>query len=159
MQRPSPISSASLQHLRPAFIFSNDQRHRPAQLPPSSTPPTHSSHHSAHLRRSKLSFRRLHRTVAASSSSSTNHHHHITVEESCTVTGVATCSSSNHHLRPLRFCSVCLHRHCTHLEEVLPVPLLMSAYFCPQSVFNSGYLIEFVCLKIDLIGISYNWVY
>jgi len=37
--------------------------------------------------------------------------------------------------------------------------LLMSAYFCPHSVFNSGYLIEFVCLKIDLIGISYNWVY
>jgi len=35
----------------------------------------------------------------------------------------------------------------------------MSAYFCPHSVFNSGILIEFVCLKIDLIGISYNWVY
>jgi len=26
-------------------------------------------------------------------------------------------------------------------------------------MFNSGYLIEFVCLKIDLIGIYYNWVY
>jgi len=26
-------------------------------------------------------------------------------------------------------------------------------------MFNSGYLIEFVCLKIDLIGISYYWVY
>jgi len=26
-------------------------------------------------------------------------------------------------------------------------------------MFNFGYLIEFVCLKIDLIGISYNWVY
>jgi len=36
---------------------------------------------------------------------------------------------------------------------------LMNAYFCPHLVFNSGYLIEFVCLKIDLIGISYNWVY
>jgi len=36
---------------------------------------------------------------------------------------------------------------------------MMSVYFCPHSVFNSGYLIEFVCLKIDLIGISYNWVY
>ena len=36
---------------------------------------------------------------------------------------------------------------------------LMSAYFCPHLVFNSGYLIEFVCLKIDLIEISYNWVY
>jgi len=35
----------------------------------------------------------------------------------------------------------------------------MSAYFCPHLVFNSGYLIEFVCLKIDLIGIFYNWVY
>jgi len=28
---------------------------------------------------------------------------------------------------------------------------LMSAYFCPHSVFNSGYLIEFVCLKSELI--------
>jgi len=36
---------------------------------------------------------------------------------------------------------------------------LMSAYFCPHLMFNYGYLIEFVCLKIDLIGISYNWVY
>ena len=36
---------------------------------------------------------------------------------------------------------------------------MMSAYFCPHSMFNSGYLIEFVCLKIDLIGISYYWVY
>ena len=40
-----------------------------------------------------------------------------------------------------------------------PNVLVMSAYFCPHSVFNSGYLIEFVCLKIDLIGISYDWVY
>jgi len=31
----------------------------------------------------------------------------------------------------------------------------MSAYFCPHLIFNYGYLIEFVCLKIDLIGISY----
>jgi len=37
--------------------------------------------------------------------------------------------------------------------------MLMSAYFCPYLMFNYGYLIEFVCLKIDLIGISYNWVY
>ena len=36
---------------------------------------------------------------------------------------------------------------------------VMSAYFCPHLMFNYGYLIEFVCLKIDLIGISYNWVY
>jgi len=36
---------------------------------------------------------------------------------------------------------------------------LMSAYFCPHLMFNYGYLIEFVCLKIDLIGMSYNWVY
>jgi len=36
---------------------------------------------------------------------------------------------------------------------------LMSAYFCPHLMFNYGYLIEFVCLKIDLIEISYNWVY
>jgi len=35
----------------------------------------------------------------------------------------------------------------------------MSAYFCPHLMFNSGYLIEFVCLKIDLIGISYYWDY
>jgi len=28
----------------------------------------------------------------------------------------------------------------------------MSAYFCPHLMFNSGHLIEFVCLKIDLIG-------
>jgi len=26
-------------------------------------------------------------------------------------------------------------------------------------MFNYGYVIEFLCLKIDLIGISYNWVY
>jgi len=36
--------------------------------------------------------------------------------------------------------------------------VMMSAYFCPHLMFNSGYLIEFVCLKINLIGISYNWV-
>jgi len=36
---------------------------------------------------------------------------------------------------------------------------MMSAYFCPHLMFNSGYLVEFVCLKIDLIGISYYWVY
>ena len=35
---------------------------------------------------------------------------------------------------------------------------VMSAYFCPHLMFNSGYLIEFMCLKIDLIEISYNWV-
>jgi len=34
--------------------------------------------------------------------------------------------------------------------------LLMSAYFCPHSVFNSGYLIEFMCLKSDLIDNSHN---
>jgi len=33
---------------------------------------------------------------------------------------------------------------------------LMSAYFCPHSMFNSGYLIEFMCLKSDLIDNSYN---
>jgi len=33
---------------------------------------------------------------------------------------------------------------------------MMRAYFCPHLMFNSGYLIEFVCLKIDLIGISYK---
>jgi len=27
----------------------------------------------------------------------------------------------------------------------------MNAYFCLHSVFNSGYLIEFMCLKSDLI--------
>jgi len=32
----------------------------------------------------------------------------------------------------------------------------MSAYFCPHSVFKSGYLIEFVCLKSDLIDNSVN---
>jgi len=37
--------------------------------------------------------------------------------------------------------------------------VVMSAYFCPHLMFNYGYLIVFVCLKIDLIGISYNWVY
>jgi len=31
----------------------------------------------------------------------------------------------------------------------------MSAYFCPQLMFNSGYLIEFVCLKSGLID-SYD---
>jgi len=33
---------------------------------------------------------------------------------------------------------------------------LMSAYFCPHLVFNSGYLIEFMCLKSDLIDNSDN---
>jgi len=33
---------------------------------------------------------------------------------------------------------------------------LMSAYFCPHSVFNSRYLIEFMCLKSDLIDNSNN---
>jgi len=33
---------------------------------------------------------------------------------------------------------------------------LMSAYFCPHLMFNSGYLIEFVCLKSDLIDNSDN---
>jgi len=28
--------------------------------------------------------------------------------------------------------------------------VMMSAYFCPHSVFNSEYLIKFVCLKSDL---------
>jgi len=28
---------------------------------------------------------------------------------------------------------------------------VMSVYFCPHLMFNSGYLIEFVCLKSDLI--------
>jgi len=33
---------------------------------------------------------------------------------------------------------------------------LMSAYFCPHSMFNSGYLIEFMFLKSDLIDNSDN---
>jgi len=33
---------------------------------------------------------------------------------------------------------------------------VMSAYFCPHLMFNSGYLIEFVCLKSDLIDNSDN---
>jgi len=28
---------------------------------------------------------------------------------------------------------------------------VMSAYFCPHLMCNSGYLIEFMCLKSDLI--------
>jgi len=32
----------------------------------------------------------------------------------------------------------------------------MSAYFCPHLVFNSEYLIEFMCLKSDLIDIYDN---
>jgi len=32
---------------------------------------------------------------------------------------------------------------------------MMSAYFCPHLMLNSGYLIEFVCLKSDLID-SYD---
>jgi len=30
----------------------------------------------------------------------------------------------------------------------------MSAYFFPHSLFNSGYLIEFMCIKSDLIDNS-----
>ena len=53
------------------------------------------------------------------------------------------------------------------LKQLKLVPLgdtyvhrdVMSAYFCPHLMSNYRYLIEFVCLKIDLIGISYNWVY
>jgi len=48
---------------------------------------------------------------------------------------------------------------CSVVGHMMGMELVMSAYFCPHSVFNSGYLIEFVCLKIDLIGISYNWVH
>jgi len=33
---------------------------------------------------------------------------------------------------------------------------MMNAYFWPHSVFNSGYLIEFMCLKSDLINNSDN---
>jgi len=33
---------------------------------------------------------------------------------------------------------------------------LMSAYFCPHLMFNFGYLIEFMCLKSDLIDNSDN---
>ena len=33
---------------------------------------------------------------------------------------------------------------------------MISAYFCPHLVFNSGYLIEFMCLKSDLIDNSDN---
>ncbi|QCE14553.1 hypothetical protein DEO72_LG11g1556 [Vigna unguiculata] len=69
---------------RPFLMTSATLRHRPTPLPPSLTPLTHSSHHPAHLRRSRPSFRRLHRTAATSSSSSTNHHHHCTAEELCT---------------------------------------------------------------------------
>jgi len=36
---------------------------------------------------------------------------------------------------------------------------LMSAYFCPHSRFNSGYLIKFLCLRIDLIKICDYWIY
>ena len=39
--------------------------------------------------------------------------------------------------------------------EVLYCVALMSAYFCPHSMINFGYLIEFVCLKSDLID-SYD---
>ena len=38
---------------------------------------------------------------------------------------------------------------------LLPHPV-MSAYFCPHSAFNAEYLIEFVCLKSDLINNSNN---
>jgi len=33
---------------------------------------------------------------------------------------------------------------------------LMSSYLCPHLTFNSGYLIEFMCLKNDLIYGSDN---
>ena len=39
---------------------------------------------------------------------------------------------------------------------------VMNAYFFPHSMFNFGYLIEFVCLKSDLIDSSDNysiWAY
>jgi len=57
-------SSALLQF----FFFSDVQRtsDSPAQLPLSCTPPTHTSHHLAQLRRARPSFRYLHRTVVAS---------------------------------------------------------------------------------------------
>ena len=32
----------------------------------------------------------------------------------------------------------------------------MNAYFCPHSMFSSEYLIEFVCVKSDLINNSDN---
>jgi len=42
-----------------------------------------------------------------------------------------------------------------HLYSHTPT-LVMSAYFCPHLMFNFGYLIEFVCLKSDLIDNSDN---
>jgi len=39
-------------------------------------------------------------------------------------------------------------QHCFRFRNQMQ---LMSAYFCPHSVFNTGYLIEFMCLKSDLI--------
>jgi len=45
------------------------------------------------------------------------------------------------------------------VSHMSPKGGLMSVYFCPYLMFNYGYLIEFVCLKIDLLEISYYWVY
>jgi len=45
---------------------------------------------------------------------------------------------------------------CVLMEEKKTVVYVMSAYFCPHSVFNSRYLIEFMCLKSDLIDNSDN---
>jgi len=42
-----------------------------------------------------------------------------------------------------------------HFSGLASMPL-MSVYFCPHSVFNFGYLIEFMCLKSDLIDNSDN---
>jgi len=45
-----------------------------------------------------------------------------------------------------------LHLHAFYLTAYSPSEdQVMSAYFCPHSVFNSGYLIEFMCFKSDLI--------
>jgi len=55
------------------------------------------------------------------------------------------------------------HVHLKHSSiqmKYLPLAVpMMNAYFCPHLMFTYGYLIEFVCLKIDLIEISYNLVY
>jgi len=47
-------------------------------------------------------------------------------------------------------------RFTSRFWQSLQKALVMSANFCPHLMFNFGYLIEFVCLKNDLIESSDN---
>jgi len=49
-----------------------------------------------------------------------------------------------------------LRKNISYVRSTLVKEYLMSSYFCPHLMFNFRHLIEFVCLKSDLIDNSNN---